>query len=107
MLFLTYWKLNEDMSVEERQEIAVALTEEQTFPPDDVKLIRWDGTPDGWGIALMEADEFAAVNNALNMWRTAADDTGFFEETKTAPAAPTEDIIAQQATMLAESPSDD
>lgn len=100
MLFLTYWKLNENMSTEQRNEIAMTLTQEQTFPPEDVELVRWDGTPDGWGIALMEADDFAAVNNALNMWRTAAGDTAFFEETRTAPAAPTEDIIAQQAAML-------
>lgn len=107
MLFLTYWKLNEEMSAKERQEIAIALTEEQTFPPDDVELVRWDGTPDGWGISLIEADDFAAVHNALNMWRTAAGDTPFFEETKTAPAAPSEDIIAQTAEMLEESPVND
>lgn len=105
MLFLTYWKLNESMSVEERNEIATELTREERFPPEDVELVRWDGTPDGWGIALIEADDFAAVNNALNMWRTAVDDTGFFEETKTAPAAPAEDMIAQQARMIEESPT--
>lgn len=105
MLFLTYWKVNEDMSVEERNEIATALTQEQQFPPEGVELVRWDGTPDGWGIALMEADEYEAVSNALNVWRTAAGDTAFFEETKTAPAAPTKDIIAQQTAMLEESPT--
>ena len=107
MLFLTYWKLNENMSVEERQEVAMTLTGEQVFPPEDVELIRWDGTPDGWGIAIMEADNFAAVNNALNMWRLAAGDTQFFEMTKTAPAAPATDIIAQTAVMLEELPGDD
>lgn len=105
MLFLTYWKVNENMPVEDRNEIAMELTQERQFPPEGVELVRWDGTPDGWGIALMEADDFAAVNNALNLWRTAAGDTAFFEETKTAPAAPTEDMIAQQATMLEESPT--
>lgn len=103
MLFLTYWKLNENLAVEDRNEIARELTQNQQFPPEDVELVRWDGTPDGWGIALMEADDFAAVNNALNMWRTAAGRSGFFEETKTAPAAPAEEIIAQQAAMLEES----
>ncbi|WP_137285772.1 DUF3303 domain-containing protein [Halorussus salinisoli] len=106
MLFLTYWKVNESMPVEDRNEIAMELTREQQFPPDGVELVRWDGTPDGWGIALMEADDFAAVNNALNMWRTAAGTSAFFEETKTAPAAPTEDIIAQQAAMLEDSPAE-
>jgi hypothetical protein len=51
----------------------------------------------------MEADDYEAVNNARNVWRTAAGDTAFFEETRTAPAAPTEDVIARQTAMLEES----
>lgn len=102
MLFLTYWKVNEGLSAERTQEIAETLTREGLFPPEDVELLRWDGTPDGWGVAVIEADDYAAVNNALNMWRAAAGDTAFFEETKTAPAAPVEEIIPQQAAILEE-----
>lgn len=93
MLFLTYWKLNEDMSVEERQEVAQRLTSSGLFPPDDVEIIRWDGTPDGWGIVLAEADSADAIGNMINMWRIAGD--GFFEETVTAPALPVQEALEQ------------
>lgn len=98
MLFLTYWKLNEHMSMEQRQEIATTLTEEGLFPPEGVELLRWDGTPDGWGIAVWEADDYAALNEALNVWR--ASGTPFFEETKTAPAAPATEIISETAALM-------
>lgn len=100
MLFLTYWKLNESISIKRTQEIAETLTGGELFPPEDVEIIRWDTTPDGWGITLWEADGFEAVNNGLNMWRAAAEDTAFFEKTKTAPAAPVQEVIPQQAAML-------
>lgn len=93
MLFLTYWKLNENMSVQERQEIAETLTGEGAFPPEGVEILRWDGTPDGWGIVLWETDDYVALDTALNMWR--ASGTPFFEETKTAPAAPATEIIEE------------
>lgn len=98
MLFLTYWKVNEEMTVEDRIEIGRKLTEEGLFPPEEVEILRWDGTPDGWGIVLLEADDFDAVNNALSLWRSSG--APFFEETKTAPAAPVEEIIPSQAALL-------
>lgn len=103
MLFLTYYELNEEMSAEDTQEAAQAITGSGDFPPEDVELVNWVGTPDGWGVAIVEADDFEAVNGALNVWRTAA--AGFFETTKTAPAAPAADIIAQQAALLDEAAS--
>ena len=98
MLFLIYWEFNEDMSVEDRIEISRKLTEEGLFPPEDAEVLRWDGTPDGWGIAVVEADDFKSVNTALNLWRSSG--TPVFEETKTAPAAPVEEIIPQLAALL-------
>lgn len=100
MLYLTYWKLNESMSAEHRQQIAETLTSEGLFPPEDVELVRWDGTPDGWGVAIMEADDPQAINNALNMWRIAGGETAFFEKTMTAPAAPVEETLAEQSQLL-------
>ena len=61
MLFLTYWELNEGMSVEERQQVAQKLTSSGLFPPKGVNIIRWDGTPDGWGILVAEAVEQKAT----------------------------------------------
>lgn len=100
MLFLIYWKINEELSAEQNQEIAERLTTEGQFPPEDQELIRWDATPDGWGIAVVEADDVASVHRGLNMWRAAAGDTAFFEETKTAPALPAQELIAENAALL-------
>lgn len=98
MLFVTYWKLSEDMSLEERQEVASGLVESGEFPPDDVEIIRWDATPDGWGVLICEADSAAAVGRAVNMWRVPA--AGFFEETRTAPAQPVADAMAETERLL-------
>lgn len=102
MLFLVYWKLNENLPAEQGLEIAETLTGEGLFPPEGQEVIRWDGTPDGWGIAVIEADSVETVNRGLNMWRAAAGDTAFFEETKTAPALPVEESLSQQAALLEE-----
>lgn len=93
MLFLTYWELNEEVPYSERMRIAKRMTESDLFPPKNVKMIRWDSTPDGWGITLFEAPDARDAYRALNLWRAAA--PGFFKCTKTAPAAPAQDMIAQ------------
>lgn len=98
MLFLTYWELNEEMSVEQRLEIAETLTEEGHFPPDGVEIVRWDLTPDGWGIVLTEADSPAAMHRALLVWRASGD--GFFEITKTAPVQPVREAIPNDRELL-------
>lgn len=100
MLFLTHWKLNEGLSPQKTNEIATQLMEEGMFPPENVEVIRWDGTPDGWGIVVWEADSVQAINKGLNMWRAAAGEIAFFEHTKTAPAAPVEETVPEQAAML-------
>jgi hypothetical protein len=89
MLFLTYWELNENMPEEERGQVGQRLTAKGLFPPRGVKILRWDGTPDGWGILLLEADNAADVFRALDLWRAAG--AGFFKVTKTAPALPVQE----------------
>lgn len=98
MLFLTYWELNENMSVGERLQVAGKLTEQGLFPPEGVNVLRWDSTPDGWGILLTEADSAAAINAAITQWRAAG--AGFFRSTRTAPALPVEDAIPQIQQVL-------
>ena len=98
MLFLTYWELNEEMSIEERQQIAEKLTSSGLFPPKEVNIIRWDGTPDGWGILLAEAESAADINQAIAMWRTAG--AGFFKSTRTAPAQTIQELLVQQGELL-------
>jgi hypothetical protein len=91
MLFLTYWELNENMSEGERFKFVQKLMSSDLFPPKDVKILRWDTTPDGWGILLTEAQNAADVIRSLDMWRMA--EGGFFKSTKTAPALPVEEAI--------------
>ena len=98
MLFLTYWELNEKMSLEQRLEIAQKLTSSGLFPPENVKILRWDITPDGWGITICKADNAADVAKAFNMWRAAG--TGFFNVTKTSPATPVEESMPDAAELL-------
>ncbi len=98
MLFLTIWEVNENMSVEERLQVAQKLTESGLFPPNGVNILRWDGTPDGWGILLAEAESAAAMNEALTLWRAAG--AGFFKSTKTSPAMPVHEAIPRVGEIL-------
>lgn len=98
MLFLTYWELNEAMSVEERLQVAQKLTSSGLFPPKGVNIIRWDVTPDAWGILLAEAESAADIDKAIFMWRAAG--AGFFKSTKTAPAQPIQEALPQQGELL-------
>jgi hypothetical protein len=98
MLFLTYWELNEDMAVEARQQAAQKLMSAGLFPPKGVNIIRWDATPDGWGILLAEAESAAEINQALTMWRAAG--AGFFKCTRTAPAEPVQEALAGTDALL-------
>jgi hypothetical protein len=98
MLFLTYWELNEGMSVEERQQIAGKLTSSGLFPPKGVNIIRWDSTPDGWGIIVAEAETAADIFDTVNLWRTAG--AGFFKFTKTSPAEPVQEVMPRVDGLL-------
>lgn len=98
MLFLTYWELNENMSVEDRLRIAQKLTASGLFPPKGVTILRWDGTPDGWGILIVEAESAAAMNHALTLWRAAG--AGFFKLTRTSPAQPIPEAVSMTGELL-------
>lgn len=97
-MFVTYWELNEEMSVGERQEIARKLTASGLFPPENVEVLRWDATPDGWGVLICEAESASDVARAINVWRAAG--KGFFKTTRTAPATPVEEAIADMKELL-------
>ncbi len=98
MLFLTYWELNENSAVSSNLEAATKLTASGMFPPPNLQILRWDITPDNWGILLVEADSAQAINDALSMWRAAI--PGFFKLTKTAPALPVQEALPASAKIL-------
>ncbi len=89
MLFLTYWELNEEKAGKESLKIAEKIMASGNFPPKGVKVLRWDETPDAWGILITEAETAADIILAMDMWRMAG--AGFFKYTKTAPAMPMEE----------------
>jgi len=78
--------------------IAQKLTSSGHFPPKGVKILRWDETPDAWGILLMEADSAMDAALALDSWRMAG--AGFFKQTKTAPALPITEAMPHWAEAL-------
>lgn len=98
MLFITYWELNENSAVSSNLEAANKLTASGMFPPPNVQILRWDITPDNWGILILEADSAQVVSDALSMWRAAV--PGFFKVTKTAPAIPVQEAIPATARIL-------
>ena len=98
MLFMMYWELSEDMPSEERLGIASQLMESGLFPPDGAKVTGWWGTPDNWGILMVEAETAEAAFDSLNVWRNAG--AGIFSFTKTAPAMKIEDSVAHGAELM-------
>ena len=98
MLFITYWELNENMPIAERLEVVRKVTSTGQFPSKGVNILRWDGTPDGWGIVIAEAESAAAMSQAINIWRVAG--AGFFRLTKTAPAVPIQEDVANAEEAL-------
>ena len=98
MLFLTYWELDESMPVEQRQGIAQKLINAGLFPPENVKIHAWHGTPDGWGVLIAEAETSADITTAINMWRVAGQ--GFFKLTRTAPAQTIQDALQNQQAVI-------
>lgn len=98
MLFLTYWELNEAMPMEETLKISEKLSSLGLVPFEGFNIIRWDMTPDGWGILIGEAESAADIDKAVYMWRAAG--AGFFKFTKTAPAQPVLDVIKQHGELL-------
>ena len=98
MQFIMYWELNEDMPSDERLAIDGQLMETGLFPPEGAKVTGWWGTPDNWGILMIEADTAEAAFDSLNVWRNAA--AGIFTFTKTAPAMKIEDSVAHGAELM-------
>ena len=94
---MTYFELNENMSGEERTQIAGKLTSSGAFPPANVKILQWIATPDAWGVLISEAESAADVFAAVGLWRAAG--AGFFKKTRTAPALPVQEAIALSAEL--------
>jgi hypothetical protein len=98
MLFVTYWELNENVALQDTLSAASKLTSSGLFPAANVQILRWDITPDNWGILLVESESAQAVADALSLWRAAV--PGFFKVTKTSPAIPVQESIPATGKLL-------
>ncbi|EDQ00493.1 hypothetical protein KT99_21339 [Shewanella benthica KT99] len=98
MLFLIYWELNEEIDAMSRLQAAEKLAAAELFPPKNVDVIRFDSTPDLWGMTLVEASNVEDVSNVVNMWRIAC--PGIFKKTKISPARPVQESMASIAELI-------
>lgn len=98
MLFLMYWELNEGVSVADRLLAAEKLMTAKLFPPENIELVRFDITPDNWGITLVNAESIEELSNLNNMWRIAC--PGIFKTTKLSPARPVQESIGSTNALL-------
>ena len=98
MLFISYYELSEEGNVAERLQAAQKIMAKGLYPPKGVNVLRWDVTPDGWGIVVAETDSVAALNDAIGVWRAAS--PGFFKMIKTSPAMPVQEAIPSSVALL-------
>lgn len=98
MLFLIYWELNEETDALARLKAAEKLTAAELFPPQNVEVLRFDTTPDLWGVTLVEADDVGSVSNVINSWRIAC--PGIFKSTKISPARPVQEAMESAAELI-------
>ena len=97
MLFLCYWELNENIAVIDHLKLGKMLMESGLFPPPGTELIRFDMTPDYWGITVFKAESAEAAFSAIDLWRVAG--TGVFKNVKVSPAMPVKDASALGAKL--------
>jgi hypothetical protein len=98
MLFLMYWELNEEISGKDRLKAVEKLKAAGLFPPENIEMLRFDVTPDYWGITLVNADTVADVSDFINMWRIAC--PGMFKTTKISPARPVQESLAAASELI-------
>jgi hypothetical protein len=73
------------------------LLETGLFPPQNTELIRFDMTPDYWGVTLFKAESAEAAFSAIELWRVAG--TGIFKKVKVSPAMSVKDASALGAKL--------
>lgn len=97
MLFLCYWQLNENIPVLDHLKVAKFLQEAGLFPPPGIEIIRFDMTPDYWGVTVFTAESAEAAFAVIDLWRVAG--TGFFKKVKVSPALTVKDASALGAKL--------
>ena len=61
MLFLCYWELNEDTPVNDHLKVGKMLRVSGLLPFPGIEMIRFEITPDYWGVTIFRADNAEAA----------------------------------------------
>ena len=61
-------------------------------------MLRFDVTPDFWGVTLFNADAVSDVSDFVNMWRIAC--PGIFKTTKVSPARPVQESLPSMSELI-------
>jgi hypothetical protein len=96
MLFISYWELNENISEKEKLEASQKI--EAMQQSEETNVIRWDITPDLWGITIFEADNITDIMDGFSIYRALV--PGFFKTVKVSPAMPAAEAIAHEIELL-------
>ena len=91
MLFMTYWRLNENLDPKIICKVADKLMKEGKYPPEGVELKAHYFGPSNWGVAVFEADSHEAAFKEVAIWRNEC--PGIFESVELSIAIPTTDTI--------------
>lgn len=84
MLFVSYWKLNQDMPLGDLVKARDTLMVQKLFPARGLTVHQFVITPSHWGVTIFSADKAEDVVNAFAQWRSTY--PGFFESVSVEPA---------------------
>ena len=98
MLFLCYLEVNDNKSPQEMEPYMQKALQAGILEPEGIKIIRFDGTPDNWGVITMEADSAMAVERFITTLRAAF--PGYFKNFKTSSALSVDEATQLEAEIL-------
>ncbi len=98
MLFLCYIETNENISPQEMVPYQEKAIQAGALEPEGIKIIRFDGTPDNWGVITMEADSAVAVHRFIDTLRAAL--PGLIKNIKTSPALSVDEATQLEAEIV-------
>ena len=84
MLFVTFWKMANNVETSKVAEAAKKLFEQGKYPAKGVKVHYWLMTPGGKGIVISEADDIEAIFKNWMVWTK--EYPGIFESHEIHPA---------------------
>ncbi len=84
MLFVAFWKISKDVTVQDTAKTGMKLLEKGMAPPKGVKLLRWLLLPGGRGVTIVEADNADALLMEWMVWIN--EYPGMFEYYEISPA---------------------